>query len=93
MITLKQNGQRVWATFTVPAAEHINDIVISGEWNDWIEEPMKQKKNGDFSITKVLKADNSYEFGYKVNGDHWVTEEECECASSPYGSQNSLLSV
>ena len=93
MITLKKNGQKVWVTFTVSAAEHINDIMISGEWNDWKKEPMKQKKNGDFSITKVLKAGESYQFGYKVNGDHWVTEEECDSVSSPYGSQNSLLSL
>jgi hypothetical protein len=93
MITLKKNGQKVWVTFTMPSADHINDVVISGEWNDWAEEPLKQKKNGDFYITKVLRADNSYQFGYKINGDYWFIEEECESVSSPYGSQNSLLSV
>ena len=69
MITLKKNGQKVWVTFTMPAADHINDVVISGEWNDWSEEPLKQKKNGDFYITKVLRADNSYQFGYQQKQD------------------------
>ncbi len=93
MITLKKNGQKVWVTFNVTGAEHINDVMISGEWNDWKKEPMKQKKNGDFSITKVLKAGEDYQFGYKINGDRWITEEECDSVSSPYGSQNSLLSL
>ncbi len=93
MLAIKRNGQRVWVTFTVTPNESLNSIVISGEWNDWKEEPMKKKANGDYYITKILKADNCFQFGYKVNSDEWLTEEDCSTILSPYSSQNSLLEI
>ncbi len=93
MLTIKKNGQKVWVTFTFAPAQGVDDVSVSGEWNAWKEEPMKQKKSGDFYITKVLKAGDSFQFGYKVNGNEWVTEEECPSVHSPFFSQNSLLEL
>ncbi|MFC2073282.1 hypothetical protein ACFLRS_00335, partial [Campylobacterota bacterium] len=62
-------------------------------WNEWEEEPMKQKKSGDYYITKVLNMGDSFQFGYKVNGTEWITEEECPSVPSVFGSQNSLLEL
>lgn len=93
MLKIKKNEQKAWVTFTVSAMKDVNDVVISGEWNEWKEEPMKQKKSGDFYITKVLKPSKSFEFGYKVNGKDWIIEEDCSSVSSPFMSQNSLLEL
>ena len=93
MLTIKKNGKRVWVTFVVASDESIDDVSLCGAWNDWKEEPMKQKKNGDFSLTRILKADNTFEFGYKINGERWVTERECSSVDSPFASKNSLLEL
>lgn len=93
MLTIKKNGQKVWVTFTFSPATAVNDVAVSGEWNEWKEEPMKQKKSGDYYITKVFKLGDSFQFGYKVNGDDWMTEEECSSVSSPFASHNSLLTL
>jgi 1,4-alpha-glucan branching enzyme len=93
MVTVKKNGQKAWVTFTFSPIEQVESIVVSGEWNEWQEEPMKQKKSGDYSITKVLKAGNSFQFGYKINGNEWRIEEECPAVASPFSSQNSLLEL
>lgn len=93
MLTKKKNGQKVWVTFTFTPADKVESAAISGEWNEWEEEPMKKKKNGDYYITKVFKSGESFQFGYKVNGNKWVTEEDCSCVPSPFSSENSLLTL
>jgi len=93
MIKTKKNGNKVWVTFTVEPSEEISDVVLCGEWNEWEDEPMKQKKNGEFYITKVLPAKSRFEFGYKVNGEAWLTDEECEKVETPFGSSNAVLEI
>lgn len=93
MITIKKSGEKVWVTFSYTPVQTIEDISVVGEWNEWKEEPMRLKKNGDYSLTRVLKPENSFQFGYKVNGDEWITEENCPSINSPFASQNSLLEL
>jgi len=93
MIKIKTNGDKAWVTFTLLPSETIESVALSGEWNDWIEEPMKQKKSGEYSITKILKVDNVYPFGYKINGSEWITDTACPTVASPFFSHNSLLEV
>lgn len=93
MLTMKQNGEKIWVTFTVSPSKPTEDIAISGAWNAWEQEPMKKKKNGDYYLTKVLKPGHTFEFGYLLDGNEWITEEECTSVASPFGSHNSLLEL
>lgn len=93
MVSIKKNGQKAWVTFTFSPNTDVNNVVVSGEWNEWKDEPMKQKKSGDFYLTKVLKSGERFQFGYKINGHDWITEDECSCIPSPFASQNSLLEL
>lgn len=93
MIKTKQNGKKVWVTFTVSPGANAERVALCGEWNDWSEEPMKVKKNGEFYLTKVLPAGSVFEFGYKIDGDTWVAESECPNVPSPYGTHNALLEL
>ena len=77
MIKTKQNGNKVWVTFTVAPDDGMEAITVCGAWSDWQHEPMKQKKNGEFSLTKILPAGSTFEFGYKINGLEWMPEHEC----------------
>ncbi len=93
MIKVKQNGSRVWVTFTYSPEAAAESVMLCGEWNGWEEEPMKRKKSGEFYATKVLKAGNAFQFGYKVDGVKWEIEDECPAVTSPFASQNSLLEL
>ncbi len=93
MLTVKKNGKKVWVTFTFTPAQAVDEVAVAGEWNEWKEEPMKRKKSGDYYITKVLNSGENFQFGYKVNGNVWVTEEECSSVASPFASHNSLLEL
>jgi hypothetical protein len=91
MLMIKKNGNKVWVTFTFSPTDSVENVAILGEWKNWNEEPMKKKKNGDYSITKILNSGDSFQFGYKVNNQEWVCEEECSTICSPLGTLNSLL--
>lgn len=93
MIKTKQNGTKVWVTFTVSPKAGMSDVALCGAWSEWSHEPMKQKKNGEFYLTKVLPAGTTFEFGYKVNGEEWLLESECTAVPSPFGTQNALLEL
>jgi len=93
MIKTKQNGKKVWVTFSVAPEAGMNEVALCGAWSDWDHEPMKQKKNGEFYLTKVLPAGTTYEFGYKINGTEWVHDNECQTVLSPFGTHNAVLEL
>ncbi len=92
MVKVTKKGNKSWVTFTV-LPQDVDSVEICGEWNDWQDEPMKIKKSGEFYITKVLKSDNNYQFGYKLNGNQWLCDDTCETINTPFNSQNSLLEL
>jgi 1,4-alpha-glucan branching enzyme len=92
MIKITKKGNKAWVTFTLPSTEGEN-VEICGEWNNWENEAMKVKKSGEFYITKVLKTDTNYQFGYLINGHEWRCDDEIGCVASPFDSKNSLLEL
>ena len=79
-------------TFSLPADEG-KQVEICGEWNDWKPEPMKVKKSGEFYITKVLNTEETYQFGYRIDGREWQSDAQLASVPSPFGSRNSLLEL
>lgn len=93
MIKITKRGNKAWVTFAIAPSEELASVAVAGEWGDWNSEPMKQKKNGEYFITKVLKTGNSYQFGYRFNGESWQKEDDLPAVASPFGSENSLLEL
>jgi 1,4-alpha-glucan branching enzyme len=92
MLKVTKKGDKAWVTFSIIPQEE-TEVFLCGDWNDWDEESMKVKKNGERYLTKVLKCDEIYQFGYKVAQGEWLCDEETECVESPYGSKNSVLKL
>ncbi len=91
MVKITPKGKKSWVTFSFTPKED-EDVVLCGSWNKWKSEAMKMKKSGEFSLRRLLDANAQYEFGYRVNGA-WHCDDELECVTSPFGSQNSLLKL
>ncbi|MFC1568950.1 isoamylase early set domain-containing protein [bacterium] len=51
-------------------------VQLVGVFNNWSKEatPMKQLKNGTFSVSVNLKAGNEYSFRYLINGTVWIND-------------------
>ncbi len=92
MIKIKVNGNKAWVTFTIHP-EQAKEVSICGEWNEWQGEPMKMKKNGEYSVTKILPVDAEFQFGYRIDENVWLCDDTTPCVHSPFGSQNSLLKL
>lgn len=65
-------------TFRLPkeAAQECNTAAIVGDFNNWDKSisPMKQLKNGDFSITLSLACGKEYRFRYLINNNYWEND-------------------
>ena len=91
MIKITKRGKKAWVTFTAPCSD-CEEVQLKGSWNDWKPEAMKQKKNGEFYLMKILPTGAVYEFGYLSDGE-WEIDEDLPSTETPFGSQNSLLEL
>lgn len=89
MVKVTKKGNKAWVTFTAPVE---GEVELVGDWNDWEPEAMKVKKSGECYLTKVLKTDTNYQFGYKLS-EEWIVDDETECIESPFGTKNSVLNL
>ena len=91
MVKITKKEKKAEVTFTAPFKE-VDNVELMGDWNDWKPEAMKQKKSGEFYLTKTLDIGSDYQFGYHSNGA-WVADETLDKIESPFGSHNSLLKL
>ncbi len=86
-------NKKAWVTFTYQPTDKITSVTLSGSWNEWDKDSMKEKKNGDFYITKVLPTQSNYEFKYLVDSKEWINEESLSAVQNPFGTHNTLLEL
>jgi len=86
MIKITKAKKGIWVTFISD-----EDVVLKGSWNNWIEQKMKKRKDGKYSISKVLKK-GTYEFGY-LSQKGWIIEKNLPTTDNPYGGKNSILKI
>ena len=98
MITKNYNklGSTCRVTFRFTPEMDTERAFLCGDFNEWnpLKHPMKQLKNGDFSITLPLPAGGTYSFKYLLDGRHWQSDANADgYVGNIYGTENSLISV
>lgn len=95
-----KTGRSCRVTFKLPTeilpGESAETVAVLGEFNEWepAATPMTKRKDGSFSVTLSLDADNEYRFRYLVDGEVWVNDEEADqLVYNQFGSQDSVLAV
>ncbi len=65
-------------TFTVESEATLGaqTINLAGDFNSWSskETPLKQAKDGSFSVTLDLEAGKEYQFRYLLDGSRWEND-------------------
>ena len=91
-----KTGTSCRVTFKLPADVEAETAVLCGDFNDWDKSthPMKQLKDGSYSVTISVSAPQTYRFRYLLDGERWENDWEADgYAPNQHGSDDSLLKV
>lgn len=89
-----KSGNSCRVTFKYPNEEQADSVALAGEFNDWSLEanPMKQLKDGSYSVTVTLEPGRSYHYRYVLDGDVWVNDPDSDqYADNEFGEKNSVI--
>lgn len=89
-----KTGQVCRATFKLPAEIDAETAAIAGEFNNWEPAEMSRLKDGSFSVTISLDANQAYRFRYLLNGEYWENDWDAdEYWPNQYGTEDSVIKV
>ena len=76
--TYSKDKKYCTVTFTVTpeAAHNAETVTIAGDFNSWssTDTPLKQGKDGSFSVTVELPVDHEFQFRYLLDGCRWEND-------------------
>jgi 1,4-alpha-glucan branching enzyme len=91
-----KTGKVCRVTFRLPSEVDAEQVSLCGEFNVWDANanPMKQLKNGSFSVTVSLPAGQSYRYRYLLDGERWENDWDAESyVSNEFGGEDSVITV
>jgi len=69
-------------TFCLPSnmVDGARSVHLAGDFNQWSthSHPMKQKKDGSFSITLDLEQGSEYQFRYVIDQERWENDDQAD---------------
>ena len=71
-------------------------INIAGDFNSWssTDTPLKQAKDGSFSVKLALEADKEYQFRYLLDGYKWENDWKADkYIPAPYSNADNSVVV
>ena len=91
-----KSGDACRVTFKLPADVKAETVHLCGDFNNWnpTSHPMKQLKDGSFSVTISLDAGQSYRFRYLLDSERWENDWDADAyVANQYGTEDSLLNL
>jgi 1,4-alpha-glucan branching enzyme len=91
-----KTGNFCRVTFKLSADVEAKTAVLCGEFNEWDQKahPMKQLKDGSFSVSLSVPAPQTYRFRYLLDGSRWENDWEADgYLPNEHGSEDSILKV
>jgi len=77
-------------------SNYANQVVLTGDFNNWDLEslPMKKLKSGEFTTSLDLEKGREYQFRYLIDGQIWLNETEADkYVPNEFQSENSVVIV
>lgn len=91
-----KTGSKCRVTFKLPAEVEADNVTLLGEFNEWDTDshPMKQLKDGSFSLTLSLPAGQDYRFRYLLDGKRWENDWAADAyLPNQYGTEDSIVVI
>lgn len=92
--TKLKGGQYCRVTFSIVGENEVRDVRLMGEFNEWNDgaNPLKRRKDGQFSTSLTLPAGRDYRFRYLLNGEVWRNDESADdYLPNPFGTEDSVV--
>ena len=95
--SFSKDKKKCTVTFTVTAdaAQGASTINVAGDFNSWssTETPLKQGKDGSFSVKLSLATGKEYQFRYLIDGYKWENDWKADkYVPAPYSNaENSVV--
>ena len=84
-------------TFKFTPENQIEKVALLGDFNSWGKEGLQllsKRKDGSYSVTISLEANNDYKFRYLIDDKEWTNDEEADdYVANPYGAQDAVLKI
>lgn len=77
-----------------PGDEHADNVVLSGELNDWSSESLVLERDGEgtWRVVVAFEPGRSCRHRYLLDGEHWENHWQADrYAPNPYGSEDSVI--
>jgi len=87
-------NDQVRITFELPANVWADTVHLVGSFNAWnrTSHPLHQQRNGSWSLTIDLPANQEFQFRYLLNGTDWHNDWAADkYVRNEYGSDNSVV--
>lgn len=87
-------GNKARVTFTLPNVVWADVIYLVGDFNDWncCTHPLRQARDGTWSITIELNIGRVYQFRYLIDGHQWTNDEYADAyVHNLYGGDNFVV--
>jgi len=88
--------ETVDVVFTLPADVRADNVVLSGEFNEWSCDAtmLERDDDGPWRAVVALEPGHSYRYRYLIDGERWENAWEAEgYVPNPYGSDDSVVVV
>ncbi len=96
--SFSKDNKKCTVTFivTAEAAQGAKTINIAGDFNSWssTDTPLKQQKDGSFSVKIELDAGREYQFRYLLDGSRWENDWKADkYIPAPYSNADNSVVV
>lgn len=95
--TYGKDGLKARTTFKLPAQVNASEVALIGEFNEWnpTTHPMKQLKDGSWSVSLSLPAGQQYRYRYVIDGGaRWENDWEAEAyLPNEFGTEDSVVTL
>ena len=83
-------------TFSLRPTMEAQTACLCGEFNNWdrTSHPMKQRKDGGFTLTLSLEPGRQYRFKYLLDGERWENDDAADdYVPNPFSTEDSVVNV
>ena len=97
MLTKRKMGRgKVRVTFTMPPIDHVQQLNLVGDFNQWSmdQTPMQQGVDADWSVSLSLDSGHDYQYRYLADGQDWHNDWAADAyLPNEFGTDNSVVSL